>query len=122
LREEGAMSSLKSDEDPDELLQRAARMVVDGNQEIRAVARSLGVNEKHLDDAVWYLKENRQHEADELLQRAARMVVDGNQEIRAVARSLGVNEKHLDDAVWYLKQNRDRDNYWMGIWPDTYVS
>jgi DNA-binding phage protein len=104
------MSSPKSDEhNPDELLQRAARMVVDDHKEIGAVARSLGVNQEHLGRAVWFLKENRQREADELLQRAARMVVDDHKEIGAVARSLGVNQEHLGRAVWFLKENRQRE-------------
>ncbi len=47
----------------DELLQRAARMVVDDSKELGAVARAVGVNEEHLRKAVWYMKENRQREA-----------------------------------------------------------
>jgi hypothetical protein len=72
------------------------------------VARIFGVNEKHLGEAVWYMKENRAREEDELLQQAARAVVDDHKEIGAVARIFGVNEEYLGRAVWFMKQNRYR--------------
>jgi hypothetical protein len=53
----------------DELLQRAAAEVADGNKEIGAVARKFGVNEKHLGEAVWLMKENRQREAQDRRRR-----------------------------------------------------
>ena len=72
------------------------------------MARTFEVNQKHLDEAVWYMKEDRQREADELLQRAARMVVD-REEVGAAARIFGVNQKHLGRAVWFMKENRQRE-------------
>jgi len=91
---------------PDELLQRAARLVADDDKELGEVARIFGVNQNYLGKAVWYLKENRAREKDELLQRAARAVVDDHKEIADAARTFGVNEKHLGEAVWYMKKNR----------------
>jgi transposase-like protein len=81
-------------------------MVVDGDKEVGAVARTFGVNEEYLGRAVWFMKENRQREADELLQRAAGEVVGGGKEVGAVARTFGVNEEHLRQAVWFMKRNR----------------
>jgi transposase-like protein len=96
---------------PDELLQQAARMVVDGDKELGAVARTFGVNEKHLGQAVWFMKQNRQGEPDERLQQAAMTVIYRNVEVRTAAASFGVNEEHLRRAVAERKrrtEERDR--------------
>jgi len=50
--------------DPDELLPRAPAVVVDNGNSL----------EKHLGEAVWYIKEDRVREEDALLQRTARAV------------------------------------------------
>jgi hypothetical protein len=113
------MSSLKSGEpNPDEPLQRAARMVVDDHKELRGVARSLGVSEEHLGKAVWYLKENRQRE---LLQRAARMVVDDYKELRAVARSLGVVVPRCCDLMLTTSRQSEQGCGRRTILPTTWV-
>jgi DNA-binding phage protein len=97
------MSSLKSDEyDPDELLQQAARMVVDDHKELRAVARSLGVNEEHLGTAVWYLKENRQQEARSRRQETQpemRRKSGQDVDIKRAARELRITEGYLRNLM-----------------------
>jgi DNA-binding phage protein len=126
------MSSLKSDEyirraaeelhidesllrdslntaDPDELLQRAAGIVVDGRKEVGAVARIFEVDEEHLGRAVWFMKENRQRRTDENLRQAAAMVVDSHENLAEVARYFAVDEEHLGRAVWFMKENRERE-------------
>ena len=107
--DQSRLRDLLNTADSNELLQRAARMVVDDSKELGAVARAFGVNEEYLGKAVWYMKENRQREADERLQPAAAEVVDRNKEVGAVARIFGVNEEHLAEAVWLMKQNRQRE-------------
>jgi transposase-like protein len=94
--------------DPDELLQRAAAVVVDDDKEVGAVARIFGVNEKHLGKAVWHMKENRAREADELLQRAAIMVIYRHIEVRTVAVIFGVNEEHLRRTVAEKKRDAEK--------------
>lgn len=58
--EEPLLRNLLNTPDPDELLQRAARMVVDRGKELGPVARIFGVNEEYLGRAVWFMKENRE--------------------------------------------------------------
>jgi hypothetical protein len=106
--DERTLRDLLNTADPAELLQRAATVVADYDKQLVAVAPIFGCNEKHLADAVWYLKENRAKEAEHL-QRAAKAVVDGHRELADVAQTFRVNEKYLADAVWYMKQNRERE-------------
>ncbi len=107
--DQSLLRDLLNTADADELLQRAARMVVDRGKSEEEVARTFGVNKKHLADAVWYMKQNRDREANELLQRAAEVVVDRGKSEEEVARTFGVNKKHLAEAVYYLKLNRQRE-------------
>lgn len=71
--------------DADELLQRAARMVVDHGKSVEEVARVFGVNEEHLGRAVWFMKENRQQDGRSRLQELASTRSEFDQDLKTAA-------------------------------------
>lgn len=102
----GTLRDLLNTADPDELLQRAARVVADEYKELGAVARTFAVNEKHLGEAVWYLQENRsrqkQKELKEQREAQKRNLLSSfgsDEDIKRAAEKLRISEAKLRDLL-----------------------
>jgi hypothetical protein len=109
--DEGTLRDLLNTANPDELLQRAARAVVDDHRALADVARTFRVNEKHPAEAVWYLKQNNAREERQQIERetksrnrqfpagGAMSSHKSSKEIKRAANNMGVDERWLRNLL-----------------------